>query len=254
MTVTCESCGTDNRDKAMFCRGCLARLPAFALTPVDRSEADIGANTAGIASTKPPRIAATADQRRRRSRFSRYALSGAVVLAVVGCIWFARGEGAGNSASHGPVGLPAVSERAGSAPDKGSSSIGESLAPGETWVEQGRNPEPIESAGPATAQAPAVSPSSKDANTGAKVAAVEPAPANPTVVAPSEPGRRPIAQATRSKSADPRQGCEHLFFAFAERCEANHCLEAAYARHPRCDVIRRQRLIDERRRDAMPTS
>ncbi len=32
MPAACPTCGTDNRDSAMFCRGCLAKLPAFAPT------------------------------------------------------------------------------------------------------------------------------------------------------------------------------------------------------------------------------
>ncbi|MEJ8822167.1 zinc ribbon domain-containing protein [Variovorax humicola] len=29
MSTACPACGTDNRDNAMFCRGCLGKLPAF---------------------------------------------------------------------------------------------------------------------------------------------------------------------------------------------------------------------------------
>lgn len=69
------------------------------------------------------------------------------------------------------------------------------------------------------------------------------------------PAPRPAAAAEAprqvSQRADPRVGCEHLFFAFAARCEANHCAEAAYARHSRCDEVRAQRQRDEARRNLM---
>jgi hypothetical protein len=40
-----------------------------------------------------------------------------------------------------------------------------------------------------------------------------------------------------------------LFFVLAARCEASHCDEAAYTRHPRCNVVRDQRRRDEARRN-----
>jgi hypothetical protein len=68
-------------------------------------------------------------------------------------------------------------------------------------------------------------------------------------------GRRTTASVQGSgRTADPRTGCEHLFFAFAARCEANHCQQPAYARHPRCEAVREQNRRDEARRNSMPIS
>ncbi|MEJ8855558.1 zinc ribbon domain-containing protein [Variovorax robiniae] len=51
MPATCPTCGTDNRDSAMFCRGCLAKLPAFAPTAPSLLESmraeSMGAASAG---------------------------------------------------------------------------------------------------------------------------------------------------------------------------------------------------------------
>ena len=63
------------------------------------------------------------------------------------------------------------------------------------------------------------------------------------------PPRTPTTAVARANAGDPRAGCEHLFFVLAARCEAEHCSQAAYARHPRCDVVREQRRRDEARRN-----
>ena len=80
------------------------------------------------------------------------------------------------------------------------------------------------------------------------------APQAPAAVAPSNGPSQRVASVNTNRSAqrsagDPRAGCEHLFFALAARCEANHCNEAAYARHPRCAIVKEQRLRDEARRN-----
>jgi hypothetical protein len=59
----------------------------------------------------------------------------------------------------------------------------------------------------------------------------------------------PTRTSTTRSAGDPRAGCEHLFFVLAARCEAEHCEQAAYARHPRCEAVRDQRRRDEARRN-----
>ncbi|HEY9223271.1 MAG TPA: hypothetical protein VIP27_03840, partial [Variovorax sp.] len=67
-------------------------------------------------------------------------------------------------------------------------------------------------------------------------------------VAPASP-RAPTTRMASANAGDPRVGCEHLFFVLAARCEAEHCTQAAYSRHPRCEAVREQRRRDEARRN-----
>lgn len=79
-----------------------------------------------------------------------------------------------------------------------------------------------------------------------------PGPGGRTRPAPSvQPPLAPVAGAPASgqEPRDPQVGCQHLFFAFAARCTANHCLEAAYTAHPHCDQVRAETQRDETRRN-----
>ena len=64
--------------------------------------------------------------------------------------------------------------------------------------------------------------------------------------------RRPAPAApARAAALDPRQGCQNLNFFSAARCEAAHCDQPAYTRHPRCNEVRADRRRDEARRNPM---
>jgi len=53
MPATCPTCRTDNRDNAMFCRGCLAKLPAFAPTAPSMLQS-LGEATPGASGARRP--------------------------------------------------------------------------------------------------------------------------------------------------------------------------------------------------------
>jgi hypothetical protein len=59
------------------------------------------------------------------------------------------------------------------------------------------------------------------------------------------------AAPARAAALDPRQGCQNLNFFSAARCEAAHCDQQAYTRHPRCNEVRADRRRDEARRNPM---
>jgi hypothetical protein len=81
--------------------------------------------------------------------------------------------------------------------------------------------------------------------------AVAAAPAPPPVT-PAAVERRPAPAApARAAALDPRQGCQNLNFFSAARCEAAHCDQPAYTRHPRCNEVRADRRRDEARRNPM---
>ena len=223
MTVICETCRKANRDKAMFCIGCAGKLPAFAAT------GPAALPTAGGPGRQRVR-AATAEPLRDRNRhvvrgwFAAVLLLGALATALVG--WIALTPGRTSTAVSMPA--PAASASTSAAAPADVVPFESALSPGESSVVMG-------------------TPSSRSVD---EVTAPASPPEN--VQAPAQrpsSARSQTARAGGNGRADPRTGCEHLFFAFAARCEANHCAEAAYARHPRCDVVRAERQRDDARRN-----
>jgi len=236
MTVICQACQTHNRDKAMFCRGCAAKLPAFAATGPSALQTLPAALTR---SRGPSPYATTPRAHRLLDVPGAWAWFAAVLLlgiALIGLLsWVTLtpmwpGAGTAPKAAPTPVAVAAAVPAAApslatSTPTSNSVPFEAALAPGES---------PVERTAPAAVPPPVVTPST----------------APPRMVMPaSKPSAASEAPRHASGRADPRVGCEHLFFAFAARCEANHCAQAAYARHPRCDEVRAQRQRDEARRN-----
>lgn len=240
MTVLCANCQTANRDRAMFCIGCAGKLPAFAATgpatldtvgaplgatakPPPATNAQAGAARSGTSAGAPPRGLMLA-----------VLLLGATVLALAAWISFGpeRAAAPGVAAAAAPLQtLPATSVAAPAAvavasppavtPPPATVPLDTALSPGESMVP--------------TMPRPASAPIAASAPSTAKTV--------PT------PARAPGTTVAKANSGDPRVGCEHLFFVLAARCEAEHCSQAAYARHPRCDIVREQRRRDEARRN-----
>lgn len=227
MTVICETCQTANRDKAMFCIGCAGKMPAFAATgPAALSKAEAGRRQRGGGGGKGAPFARQDNNRRLHWWFVAVLLLGGGAAALVG--WIALTPGRTPVAASMPTtpttpsAAPAVTRAADAV------SFESALSPGESSVAAG-----VPSSAPVNGVAP-------------------PTAAPDNVQAPaqrSSPNRTQTSRASGNGRADPRTGCEHLFFAFAARCEANHCAEAAYARHPRCDVVRAERQRDDARRN-----
>ena len=236
MTVRCAQCDTENRDRAMFCIGCAAKLPAFAATGPSALQALGGA--AGRPATRRAPDAGETGWRRASATVSAAprGLVIAVVLLGITVLALAAWIGFGPLRAAAPTSSPAA---------------------------------PVAASAPAaTAPQTAPAPSSQvpvEATLAAGESTVLPPPvkAEPTVLwsTLSPPGSEPPQQPARSAAvaqgpapaargaADPRTGCEQMFFVLAARCEARHCEEAAYARHPRCTIVRAQRERDVARRD-----
>lgn len=230
MTVLCANCHTANRDRAMFCIGCAGKLPAFAATGPSALETVRGKQRPGKVpdgAAAVPQQAGTPAPHAPRGLMVAVLLLGATVVALAAWISFgperAAAPGLASAAAPPLQTLPATAVAAPAAvaiAPPVQVPLESALSPGESAV-------PVT---PPVAAAPAV--------------ASAPAAAKPPV---TTPGR---TSTTRS-AGDPRTGCEHLFFVLAARCEAEHCEQAAYARHPRCEAVREQRRRDEARRNPM---
>ncbi|HUD32955.1 MAG TPA: hypothetical protein VMR43_08040 [Variovorax sp.] len=253
MTVRCDACGTENRDKAMFCRGCAGKLPAFAVT---KNPSVGGADAPRLhAESTGASESSHAMQARKSRNPDRSFLGGAGVMRIAllsllmvalgaSIIWFMRV--AAEAGHRVPSILPTSLADDPLPPET-------SLSPGET-LEESKLSDKV--AKPSKSSIPTPDTVSPEAN--APMANVFPEKASADLepaVPPRNTGRRSAA-ATQGggRALDPRSGCEHLFFAFAARCEANHCQQPAYARHSRCDAVRQQHRRDEARRNSMPAS
>ena len=250
MTVLCANCHTANRDRAMFCIGCAGKLPAFAATgpsALDTLGAPLGStakSSAGRRTEAGSARAGTTTGAAPRGLMLAVLLLGATVLVLAAWISFGpeRAAAPGLASAAAPLQtLPATPVAAPAAPAAVAAPatvfapavsaaapavqvpLDSALSPGESMVPTMPRPAsaPITASAPSAAKAPVTTP----------------------------PPRTPTTTVARANAGDPRAGCEHLFFVLAARCEAEHCSQAAYARHPRCDVVREQRRRDEARRN-----
>lgn len=229
MAVVCDNCKTENRDHAMFCRGCTAKLPAFAAT---------GPSALAALGPLPPRATAARPQASavkaaaaagNPARFWLLMVASVVTMVVAFAGWYAWVVR--------PVARTAVPVAAAAPPPMSATrALPLTLL---TPVEPPATVAPV-----APVEATATMPP-------------EPAPAAASStqrVAPSAPAAsRPVrmASAAVSYGGDPRSACSHLNFIAAARCEAAQCDKAAYSRHPRCDVVRAQGRRDEARRNPL---
>ncbi|MGJ7485457.1 hypothetical protein ACSFA2_09365 [Variovorax sp. LT2P21] len=229
MTVLCANCHTANRDRAMFCIGCAGKLPAFAATGPSALETVRGKlrpDKVADDAAPMPQQAGTPAPHAPRGLMMAVLLLGATVVALAAWISFgperAAAPGLASAAAPPLQTLPATAVAAPAAvavaPPPVQIPVESALSPGESTV-------------PATP--PVVA---------APVMASAPPVAKPPVTSPTR-------LSTIRSAGDPRTGCEHLFFVLAARCEAEHCEQAAYARHPRCEAVRDQRRRDEARRN-----
>lgn len=247
MTVLCANCHTANRDRAMFCIGCAGKLPAFAATgpsALDTVGAPLGSTARSSAGTRTEAGSAragTTTGAAPRGLMLAVLLLGATVLVLAAWISFGpeRAAAPGVAAAAAPLQplppTPVAAPAAGAASATIAAPAVSAAAP-TVQVPLDSALSPGESVVP-TMPRPAWAPITASAPPAAKTPATTTAPRTPTTT---------IA---RANAGDPRAGCEHLFFVLAARCEAEHCSQAAYARHPRCDVVREQRRRDEARRN-----
>ncbi|MDM0023236.1 hypothetical protein [Variovorax saccharolyticus] len=228
MPVICPVCQTENRDAAKFCHGCARKLPGFAAT--GPSVLDIMRLKRPAAGSLPARDPSSVASQNAPRGF--WIGLGAIMLAVAIGFggWFgyvtrkvpARAQVAAPVAVAQPQPRQAPAEPGPPAPVP----LGSSLAAGEAEVAAVAPSVPREDIAPPLVPHPAPA---------APLARRTPAAPSPTV--------------PRSAALDPRQGCQHLNFFAAARCEAAHCDQAAYARHPRCDAVREDRRRDLARRN-----
>jgi hypothetical protein len=246
MTVLCANCHTANRDRAMFCIGCAGKLPAFAATgpsALDTMGAPLGSTAKSSAGTRTEAGSAragTTTGAAPRGLMLAVLLLGATVLVLAAWISFGPERAAAPGVASAAAPLQPLPTTPVAAPAAGASAT---------------------IAAPAvSAAAPAVQvPLDSALSPGESVVPTMPRPASSPITASTPPAaktpatttlpRTPTTTIARANAGDPRAGCEHLFFVLAARCEAEHCSQAAYARHPRCDVVREQRRRDEARRN-----
>lgn len=226
MTVICDNCQAVNRDKAMFCRGCAGKLPAFVATvPAPLSMPSTARSTGAAGAGRNALQRGTGGI--PRWWFASILLLGAAAAALVGWIALAPGQTVAAVATVATP-VPAASAVA-DATVSSAVPFESALAPGESAIAVG----------------PVSSPAVETAVDAAPLPGTAQAPAARATTA----ARAQVPRNAGYARADPRAGCEHLFFAFAARCEANHCAEAAYARHPRCEIVRAERQRDDARRN-----
>jgi len=254
MAVICATCSTANREGAMFCRGCLGKLPAFVATGPAALDLmrSLGHGVASLNAT-PPRGAQASLPPAAAPLFESRAFwlraGGLALMAIVGIVaWYAW-----VTRPVPPVGLPASAAAArtvlpeavaGTAPAQRPFSktvpAGEALGPGEALAPRG----------PAAAQAPAA------ASAPVRAPEIEWPPAQQPVAQqqalvqrrPPLPGPSPVP-APRGAAADPRAACAGLNFVAAARCEMAQCASPAYSQHPHCNAVREQTRRDVARRD-----
>jgi hypothetical protein len=263
MTVRCEACGTENRDKAMFCRGCAGKLPAFVAsrtTAHGRPDAEIHTGRGRAAPTSPAAIRSSSSAASGRFRLgltdARIAWSALLMVAIgVSIAWFVLTSTDAERRTPAPASDPTV---AGRLPPEASLSTGETLADGRASDSSATPPDlpsaSPDGARPATTEGGSTPPLAEGVPGGAASSETTTPDTEPAPSARNTGRRSAAVNAGGGRAPDPRVGCEHLFFAFAARCEANHCQLPAYARHPRCELVREQRRRDDARRNSMPTS
>lgn len=219
MTVVCDACKTENRDTAMFCRGCAGKLPGFAATG-PAALAALGAPTSarqrpGATGGGPAPVELT------RIWFGLGLLFALMAIAFTG--WYAYVT---RKVAPPPMQAAVAAPAPSAAPTLPLTLI--------TPVE------PVQ-----TVQLPAAAPPPS-------ASILQPKP-EPVPALPAREQRRPVqtAAVTRTAAGDPRSSCSHLNFIAAARCEAAQCDKAEYSRHPRCAVVREDRRRDEARRNPL---
>lgn len=236
MTVICDICQAANRDKAMFCSGCAGKLQAFlANGPSMLSKLDESAwrHLRGRSVPQADHASRSIQSLGRRTTCCSW-LAGAMLLAT-GLVAALSWNGLSNASPERP------DAHASGTPDVAvaRSTVDDSLPTGAEAT-----PASILGPSPATTQPPGRIASAVPRQPPRSVAPSRPAPSIQPPPAP-DTGADPSSSVRR----DPRTGCQHLFFAFAARCAANHCLEASYAGHSHCDQVRAEARRDEARRN-----
>lgn len=231
MAVVCAACKTENRDNAKFCHGCAGKLPAFAATGPSALET--------MKTWRPPNSQASAAGRLARESpallpgetAAFWVRVGLMVLAcgiaLVGWHAYVTRKFTPPAAMTSAIAAPPPPQRLGRVdpPAKPVSPVPlvSSLSLGELAVAPG--PVPVQAV-----QAPPP-----------PLIELKPEPQ----IARVQPPRTP----SRVVALDPRQGCDKLNFFSAARCEAAHCDQPQYTRHPRCDAVREDRRRDYARRN-----
>ncbi len=242
MSVVCAACKTENRDNAMFCRGCAGKLPGFAATgpaALDTMESLRPAPAAGAGPADAPDQGIL--QLESRAFWIRLGLMAlAITFGFVG--WYAyvtrRASPPAVPAVVAPTAatvsraqpVPVLAPPPPVRPSQVPMAPSETLSPGETLAPSGAA---------ARAQVPADVFGPRNGANHREPAARR---RDPLTTAGSSPVRA-------AGGVDPRPSCAHLNFIAAARCEAAQCGRAEYRRHPHCDAVREQTRRDEARRN-----
>ncbi|MET0543601.1 MAG: hypothetical protein ABWZ88_17800 [Variovorax sp.] len=229
MAVVCAACKTENRDSAMFCRGCTAKLPAFVAT-----------GPATLSSTHPAPLAGAARHPQAPEPPYWIYLSLLIVgMALAFVCWYVL-------VTREPVSSPRA-QAAAVPPATAKPSPGTPLA----LLQRVPPLEPTEIVASPAPQQQAEHEQEQEQVSVAPAATPSRAPVeNPVrVKRAAAPAATMVAQ--NSGAADPRRACGNLNFVAAARCEAAQCDLPGFSRHPRCDVVRADRRRDEERRNPL---
>lgn len=250
--AVCAACGTENRDKARYCRGC-----ACALQPVQGAVAEEVAPAATTSRQRRQRTAGESPEARNPAAAGRPRRAVGVVMAVVvfglGAAWWTMTQRAPASAS--PVAVVATADQTAQAvrpvpPTQATTSASGAL-PSETIAtptqavaspnkgEVEREPRPA--AERARTQRPAV-------RTAAPAPVAEPSvrQAEPVAAAPVE-----VAQAPAPPAPAPAQTVDQMCagssnFLTRDLCRARICRNGSYSGDPVC--VRFREMEEESRR------
>lgn len=230
MPASCALCGTRNRDNAMFCLGCAARLPAFAPTGPSALNRNTIAFSPRHDAWPPPERTITPELPAETAGFW---IRLGIVLLLMGLaflVWYAFVTRTGGSppvqaesVAAPPSALPAIAAVTSSRPPPVPASV--PAAP-EPLPSRESNPAPT----PRTVSAPpspAAHQPRPDFARRVPAGAMDPS----TRARPSFRGRtnEPYASAL-----DPTFTCSNLDYVSMRRCLQAQCSRAEYRGHPRC--------------------
>ena len=241
MPVVCDQCGTENRESAKFCKGCAAKLPAFAATGPSALQSMKALGSRPLAPPSPEAPTPGMLPIETRAFWVRFAVL-SVLITTAFVSWYAYVTR--KVPSKPPAGPPPAAVAAAS-PQPARVSVAK---PPQAPMDY-QKPPPTEPVRPAEALDPfesfvAPGPAQRE------LVQVVPPPrrGNDAHAVRTEESRKVVA---RPSAADPRPGCAHLNFIAAARCEAEQCAKAQFARHPHCSVVREQTRRDVARRNPL---
>ncbi|MET0207633.1 MAG: hypothetical protein ABW220_01255 [Burkholderiaceae bacterium] len=279
MSVVCAHCDTENREGAMFCRGCVAKLPAFVATgpaaidvmkafprPTDPSRKAGGGSgaTASWMNDADEPAGAAVDVGSRVFWMRVAAIAVAITVLIVGWYSWVTRRAEPNALPMSVATSKEMMPSASAATPVRAAVIAAAKQPEPQSLQPLQTVQPSETLGPGEALAPFGVLGSADVDRTQQQQqqqrqqqqgsafmdreATTPARERSSRLA-MIPQQTPTEPSARVAAADPRTACASLNFVMASRCEAQQCAKPAYSRHPHCAAVRELTRRDVARRD-----